>query len=62
MLCLHVQSALLCALLNIAIPMELGGLINVISGLRGGRELRVYLRELLPTGLNLTLLYAAQVI
>ncbi len=49
------------ALLNIAIPLELGGLVNIVSGLRGGRELDSYLRELLPLGLRLTLLYASQV-
>ena len=55
------QSAVAAAILNIAIPLELGGLVNVVSALRRGRELNSYLTELLPLGLRLTLLYASQV-
>ncbi len=50
-----------CAVLNILIPLELGALVNVVSVLQSNKQLSDYIKQLLPRGIRLTLLYASQV-
>ena len=55
------QSAVLAALLNISIPLELGRLVNAVAQLSPGEEVRDSLRQLVPAGLRLGGLYLTQV-
>lgn len=55
------QSAVLAALLNISIPLELGRLVNAVAQLSPGEEVWNSLRQLVPAGLRLGGLYLTQV-
>lgn len=55
------QSAVLAALLNISIPLELGRLVNAVAQLSPGEEVWDSLRQLVPAGLRLGGLYLTQV-
>lgn len=56
-----VQSAVVAAVLNISIPLELGTLINSVASLQPGREAWHYLSELAPGTAKLLSLYVMQV-
>ena len=49
------------AVLNIAIPLHLGHLINSVSQLEPGHDLRHYLTQLAPSAAKLVSLYVVQV-
>ena len=55
------QTALVAAILNIHIPLELGQLVNTVARLEPGQELHVYLSKLVGPGMRLAGLYCAQV-
>ena len=55
------QSAVLAALLNISIPLELGRLVNAVAQLSPGEEVWDSLQQLVPAGLRLGGLYLTQV-
>lgn len=55
------QTALLTAVLNIQIPLELGGLVNVVAGLTPGLSMEIYMERLVRPGLRLCMLYLTQV-
>ena len=55
------QTALIVALLNIKIPHELGGLVNIVSTFTSGEELQKYLERLTRPVLRLCVLYVTQV-
>ena len=55
------QSAVLAAILNISIPLEVGRLVNTVSGLSPGEEVRDYLQRLMPSGVRLAGMYLTQV-
>lgn len=55
------QSAVVAALLNISIPLELGQLINSVANLEPGHEVRHYLSQLTPGAARLLALYILQV-
>lgn len=55
------QSAVVAAILNISIPLELGQLINSVAQLEPGRAVWQYLKELSPSAIKLLSLYTIQV-
>lgn len=59
-LLLAAMSAVVVAFLNVRIPLTLGELINVISGMTTGKQAGQYLSELVRPGLSLAGLYALQ--
>lgn len=62
LLLVAVASAVVAALLNISIPLELGRLINSVARLEQGQEVWHYLRQLAPNATKLVSLYACQAI
>lgn len=49
------------AALNIVLPLQLGQLVNSVSQLESGRDVRHYLTQLAPAATKLLALYAIQV-
>jgi len=47
--------------LNVSIPLELGELINTVTKLEVGKEVKDYLRQLAPSAIRLLALYSLQV-
>ena len=58
---LYLQAAVVVAVLNVYIPLTLGGLVNVIAGFEGGRPVGEYFHQLMQPGMRLALNYLAQV-
>ena len=55
------QMALVVAILNIKIPLELGGLVNTVASLTPGQGMDNYMERLTRPGLRLCVLYLTQV-
>ena len=56
------QTALVAAVLNIQIPLELGNMVQVVAVLAPGQSLDTYIDRLAGPGLRLCLLYITQVL
>ena len=55
------QSALVVAVLNIKIPLEMGSLVNVVAAFTAGDTLGSYVERLSRPAVRLCALYLAQV-
>ena len=55
------QAALVAAVVNIRIPLELGAMVNVVASLVPGQNLDTYIERLARPGLRLCALYLTQV-